>query len=94
MSVRVRYRGESTWPATACLVAVWRRGDIPCQIMSASSGPKDYLRNAIWALFDQDRELERVAMLVARGTPFVLRSKGGAWYDCTNHEVVAEGGGL
>ena len=55
-------------------------------IMSASSGPKDYLHNDIIALFEADERIEQVALFVMAGHFFVLWRIGAWWFDQSRPE--------
>lgn len=72
------------------LIAAWNRGDVTT-VMSASSGPKDYIKNVISAIFDKHPEIDRVVMVRGRGpTFFLLRTCDSAWRDVTG-QVVSGG---
>jgi len=73
----------------ASLIAKWRRADIPAAVMSASSGPKDYFKNKVFALFEQQPEAERAALFMsASGTTMLLLwGAGSKWFDVTGREV-------
>ena len=57
-------------------IAAWNRGDIEAPVMSASSGPKDYFKNEIYALFQSDPELQRIVLVRARAGRRSYCSKG------------------
>ena len=67
----------------------WTREEIPAAIMSASSGPKDYLKNQAHALLSANPAFDLVLLLRARGPLFLLaRTVDGAWCDVTGKQVV------
>jgi hypothetical protein len=79
------------------LVASWKRGEIE-QVMSASSGPKDYLKNQIWQVFEDNKAVDRVLMVRGEysqigpdkhmSPPFVLTvESSGKAYDMAHREV-------
>lgn len=47
-------------------IMTWNRGQLT-MVMSASSGPKDYIRNQICALFESKPEVNRVVMVRGGG---------------------------
>jgi hypothetical protein len=90
--MRLSYKEAPHQALTVSLVYTWKRGDIAAPIMSASSGPKDYVKNKIFALFESDDALDEVLMVCAHcSVPFVLRHIGSTYIDATNREVVVEG---
>lgn len=85
----VRYAG-SPESIVVSLVREWARGDIVAPVMSASSGPKDYLKNQIFAAFDADPGLERIRLVVGeylRSAPFALFYRSGSWSDASGRAV-------
>lgn len=84
--IRVSYTGQPNG-LIVTLIHTWKRGDIPAPVMSASSGPKDYVRNDIFALFDKQHDLDAVSMVVAGGPPFLILRKGQAYYDMSGKQV-------
>ena len=85
----VRYQGD----ARSIDVKVWEdyaRGDIPAPVMSASSGPKAYLKNDIFYAFESDPAIERIRLVVGhyrQSVPFALFFKLGCWRDCSGRPV-------
>lgn len=65
----------------ANVVADWKRRDIPQPVMSASSGPKDYLKNSIWAAFNQVAAIDRIVMVIGGGPAFCLFHCADGWRD-------------
>jgi hypothetical protein len=49
----VCYREDPTTGMRVHLLRRWQRGEIPAQVMSESSGPKDYIANYVWSIFDR-----------------------------------------
>lgn len=73
------------------LIATWDRGGIPAPVMSASSGPKDYIKNRIFELFEAHPRINRVVMVRASGPAFLLmRDEDNCWFDMSGKQVVAE----
>lgn len=71
------------------MVYAWNRGDIDAPVMSSSSGPKDYIKNQIWSVFNQRPEVTRVVMVRGGGPPFLLmRTRDNYWFDVTGEQVV------
>ncbi len=91
MAIRVSYKDAPDIALTVHVIHTWRRGDIEAPIMSSSSGPKDYVKNKIFALFESNEDISAVVMLCAHVTPFLLRRIGNSYFDATNQEVIAEG---
>jgi hypothetical protein len=71
-------------------IASWKRGDISEMVMSASSGPKDYIKNRIFAVFDGNAAIEEVAMVRGSGPVFLLVRAGAAWFDVSGRPVVIQ----
>ena len=76
------------------LIHTWNRGDIDHAIMSASSGPKEYVKNIVHALFESSPTLDAVSMVRAGGPPFFLLRVGRQFYSMDKREVEATGGRL
>ena len=89
---RISYENDPYVSFKANLIRSWARGDIPDQIMSASSGPKDYVKNHIWAIFDSYPLIKRVLMLqgeYTRSAPFLLvENAAGEVWDMAGKAVV------
>ena len=88
--VKIRYSDSEAWHETL-FVHTWRRGDREIQrgpIMSASSGPKDYLVNDIIKLFD-DPAVDGVSMLLSAAKKmFLVIRKGARLEDMTGRPVT------
>jgi hypothetical protein len=77
--------------AQAYVVDQWSRDTIGPMVISASSGPKAYLKNEIRARFEADQMIESAMLVVVRGgSPVVLwrvsegaGGAGGYWVDVT-----------
>lgn len=70
-------------------IFTWDRGDLAAPVMSSSSGPKDYVKNQIWGLFNANPRLARVVMVRAEGPPFLLLKRDdGFWFDVTGVQVA------
>jgi hypothetical protein len=63
VSYRVAYYADPAVSIRVNLIRAWERGEIDAPVMSASSGPKDYIRNHIWAIFDRFPRVARVLMV-------------------------------
>lgn len=72
-------------------IITWDRGDIPHPIMSASSGPKAYLRNDIYEVFQISPHVDRVVMVRASGPPFLLLHAPNGWFDMSARQVILIG---
>lgn len=92
--VRVRYRDKPDVVLTVRLIKTWKRGDIPHQILSVSSGPKEYTVNMIFEVFDTDKGIDAVSMVRASGPTFLVIRKGKAYFDVKGKEleVLQKGG--
>ena len=89
---RVRYV-DSPDSLAVKLIKTWKRGDIK-PVMSASSGLKDYIKNQVWTLFEHDKEIDAVSMVIANGPFFLIIRKGRKYYDVGKEEVeVIQTGG-
>lgn len=69
------------------VVVSWLRGDIDGMVMSASSGPKDYIKNQIYAAFQQVPAVEEIALMRAGGPAFLVLRAGGRYFDATAREI-------
>ena len=59
-------------------------------VMSASSGPKDYIKNQVFAEFASRPDLERILMVIGTAktsVPFCLFLVSGEWRDATKKSV-------
>lgn len=86
--VRIRYADAAGWN-TAVLSATWKRGapEIKAGMrMSTSSGPKDYFINDVIALFEANEVIQEIALLILRGTPFLIMRVDSQWYDRSRPE--------
>ena len=70
------------------LIASWKRGFMPGPIMSNSSGPRDYLKNDIWAFFNANPNFDEIVMVRASGPPFLLARSQGYWFDMAGKQVI------
>ncbi len=87
--VKLRYADSLTGTLTAYLIASWNRGEIAAPVMSASSGPKDYVKNVIYQLFESGPGITRIVMMRGRGPTFYLfRREDGLWFDNTGKQVI------
>lgn len=80
--IGIRYKGQGEYRAASC-IHVWRPTDPEIRrgaAMSASSGPKDYLRNDIIALFNASKA-DSIMMLTLNKTPFLIVRKGERLFD-------------
>lgn len=88
--VKIRYaRGDSAF-LTVRLIASWNREDVNYAKMSSSSGPKDYIWNDVYSLFQRNPKIDRVVMVRASGPPFFLLEAEHAWFDVTGKQIVKE----
>lgn len=60
-------------------VAKYTRQTVDHAIMSNSSGPKEMVRNQVFAVFEQKPEIDTVSIVMANGAPFAL-------FHCTDAE--------
>ena len=86
---RIRYKGADQ-VMTVTLIHAWHRGDIPAPIMSASSGPKSYLKNDVFYLFETNPQIEAVLMVRGKGPTFFLLRLGQTYFDVHSNEVLVE----
>jgi hypothetical protein len=86
--VNIRYAGGGESLDVRPIFA-WDRGFIDAPVGS-SSGPKDYIKNQIWAVFNAQPAVDRIVMVRASGSPFLLLRVKGAWFDVTGKPVVAD----
>lgn len=71
------------------LIYTWTRAAVMAvgQIMSSSSGPKNYLRNDIYSIFERDPAIDAAYLVRASGPAFLLIRKGKLYFDATSAEV-------
>ena len=79
------------------ILGEWERGEIT-MVMSASSGPKDYVKNLIAMALDAKVKVgensvpvEKIRMLCGEyktSVPFCVFQVRGRWFDCSGKEVV------
>jgi hypothetical protein len=85
--IRVQYKDAPEHGLTVRLIQTWHRGDIDHAVMSASSGPKEYVKNIIFALFEANPAVEAIVMVRGSGSPFLLLRAGRNYFDMSNREV-------
>lgn len=69
------------------VVGEWERGNLT-MVMSASSGPKDYIKNLLCMAFDVRPEIERIRMVMnEHNVPFCIFGIGDKWFDASAREV-------
>jgi hypothetical protein len=72
-------------------ICSWNRGDIEA-IVAGSNGPKDYIKNQIFAVFESNPRINRIVMVRASGPAFVLlRDVDNCWFDATGKQVTTVG---
>lgn len=91
VGTRVNYIDAPGQALTVRLIHAWHRGDIPAPIMSASSGPKAYLKNDVYAIFEADSHIDAVLMVRAGGPTFFLLRRGPKYFDISRREVEIHG---
>ena len=85
----IRYAGSEERMEVST-IREWARGDVPAPVMSASSGPKDYIKNQVFAEFASRPDLERILMVIGTAktsVPFCLFLVSGEWRDATKKSV-------
>jgi len=92
MMYRVFYLEDPAVAFKGTLIREWKRGEIEEPVMSASSGPKDYTANHIWAIFDRYPTISSVLMMrgqYTRSPAFLLvtDAEGQVW-DMAGKPVV------
>ena len=89
--LRIRYAQGSPSALTVRLIHSWNRGDVTAaEIMSTSSGPKDYLKTQVYEIFETKAEIDRVAMVRGHGPTFFLLRVKGCWFDITGKQIIRE----
>jgi hypothetical protein len=82
-------------PASGSMIVTvirrWKRGEMEGPIMSGSSGPKDYLRNHVWEIFDRFGDVQGVWLVRGRYATsamfLLLADPTGRLFDITGQEV-------
>lgn len=89
--VKLAYAGSAMNPVGVRVVGEWDRGKLT-MVMSASSGPKDYIKNLLCAQFDADPGIERIRMVInEHNVPFCIFGVQGKWFDASAREVRFSG---
>jgi hypothetical protein len=89
--LRIRYAQGQPAALTVRLIHSWNRGEITAaEIMSTSSGPKDYLKTQVYEIFDAKPEIDRVVMVRGNGPTFFLLHINGAWFDITGEQIIQD----
>lgn len=81
-TLKVKY--EDSYPIECALIHSYKRTDAVIargQVMSASSGPKDYLINDLIGVFYENEKIEQVALLYGGARMFVIVRIGSWWFD-------------
>ena len=70
------------------VIQTWKRGVIPKSI-SGSSGPKGYLKNDVFFLFERQSRAAEVALVRSSAALlFLWRDQEGRWFDVGDEPVV------
>lgn len=88
---KVRLSPDGLPEITARLVRIWTRDDREIRrghILSASSGPKDYMINDVITFFSAGAD--EVMLLVVNATPVLLRRAVDRWYDTSGRIVEVQ----
>lgn len=86
----ISYKDSPDQALTVRLIHAWHRGDIEAPIMSASSGPKGYVKNDVFYLFESNPAIDAVLMVRGGGPPFFLFRIGRSYFDVLAREVQIE----
>ena len=89
--MRIAYLEAPEVSIVATLVRTWKRGEVEEPVMSASSGPKPYTRNHVFAIFERYPLVTSVLILrgqYTRSVPFLLvTNEAGQFFDMAGKEV-------
>ena len=85
----VRYRGQDR-TLRVSLIRAWTREELPEPVMSTSSGPKDYIRNQVYMLFQAHPSAKRAALMRSAGALFLLLFDGSRYFDVSKRIVDIE----
>jgi hypothetical protein len=87
--ITVWYVDDSSVVGQVRSIFTWNRGDIKEQVLSTSSGPKDYIKNDVWRVFDLWPRVNRVDLMRTRaGALFLLmRDSDNCWLDRAGKQV-------
>lgn len=88
MSYRLRYAEDASKKLEVRKIYEWERGFMQSAAMSNSSGPKDQIRNQVFAIFEQRPLCDRVCLVRASGPAFVILRIAGDWFDVTGKQVL------
>lgn len=90
-TIAVRYADGDGRLLKAEVIFTWTRDDFPHgAFMSISSGPKDYLKNDVWTIFETVKAADTVVMLRAAGPTFFLIHAAHQWFDVTARPVEVQ----
>ena len=53
----------------------------PAEPVGGSSGPKDYVKNAVWSVFSDQPAVRRVLFVRSAGALFLLMLRAEGWFD-------------
>ncbi len=87
---RICYKDAPDQALRVTLIHAWHRGDIDHAVMSASSGPKEYVKNDVYAVFETNPAIDAVLMVRGNGPPFFLLRVGRKYFDVSKREVEIE----
>jgi hypothetical protein len=73
------------------IIHSWDRGEIVP--ISGGSGLKDYVKNAVWSIFEAHHDLDQVLVVRANGHLFYLVRAGANWFDSIGKQVLITQGG-
>jgi hypothetical protein len=85
---RIRYAGETQGRSLEVdTIHTWNRGDV--EPVSGGSGLKDYVKNRVWQVFQDEPDVDRVVMVRANGPAFFLLRRLGYWFDVTGKQITS-----
>jgi len=88
-SIRIHYADSPNVALTVRLIYTWERSGMSGPVMSASSGPKDYIKNQVWEVFESAPRSIRVVAVRANGPMFFLvQMDDRCWFDMAGKQVV------
>jgi hypothetical protein len=92
-ALRLQYSDDGEQSLEVRLIRVYHRSDPDIRdgpVMSISSGPKDYVKNQICSVFEQDLAIEDVSVVRANGPMFIIMRKGSQYFDVSGREVEVQ----
>ena len=84
--VRVSYKSKPDQLLLVRLIKTYKRGTIH-PVRSSSGGLKETIKNQVWQMMEDDKEIDAVSLVRASGPMFPIIRKGMRYFDCEQDEL-------